>query len=254
MAKSRALNAVLLSAGGTLAQIDRPLRRAGVHLTRITSIETRPIPSNQWIQRIARPRAPDTVIVTSRVAVSAGILPWRREAGRLPRGLEFWAVGPGTARALREAHIRQVHRPPTASGDSVARALGRGGRRAIVYFRSDAAGPRLARALRRQGHSVADLVVYRLEGPSRLSRRTQQLLVSADLLIVTSPSALTNLRRCLDRRAFRGLAHTIRLVVLGGRSRNAARRIGFQRVTVAPSTSAQRFTRFLLRELRDGPA
>jgi uroporphyrinogen-III synthase len=254
MASSHAPLVVLFSAEGTLAHIDRPLHREGVRLTRISSIVTRPIAPTDWIQRLARAPTPDTVVVTSRTAVRSGLLPWRRALGRLPRELEFWAVGPGTTQALRDAHIRQIHRPQTVSAAAVARALGRRARRAIVYFRSDAAGPRLARALRNQGHSVTDLVVYRLELPSRLTRRAQQALAKADLLVVTSPSALARLRQCLDRRTFTHLARTARLIVLGERSRIAARRIGLRRVAVAPSTSAQRFTRFLLRELRDGPA
>ena len=254
MARRRLPLVVLFSAPGTLTQIDRPLLRAGVRLARITSIQTRPIAPTHWLKRLTRASKPNTVVVTSRTAVSAGIRPWRHEIGRFPRPLEFWAVGPGTAHALREARIRRVRRPPRVAASAVAQALGRRAVRRIVYFRSDAAGPRLARMLRDQGHSVVDVAVYRLETSPRLTRQALQTLATADLLIVTSPSALAHLRNNLDRRAFVRLAQSVRLVVLGDRSRRAARKIGFRRVAVAPSTTAQRFTRYLLRELRDASA
>ncbi|MFZ1023803.1 MAG: uroporphyrinogen-III synthase [Thermoplasmata archaeon] len=254
MARRRVPLVVLFSAPGTLAHIDRPLLRAGVRFARITSIQTRPIAPTHWLKRITRAPKPNTVVVTSRIAVCAGIRPWRRAIGRFPRPLEFWAVGPGTAHALREARIHQVHRPPTVAASAVAQALGRRAGRTIVYFRSDAAGPRLARVLRDQGHSVVDVAVYRLETSPRLTRHALQTLAKAELLIVTSPSALAHLRHSFDRRAFVRLAQTVRLVVLGDHSRRAARKIGFRRVAVAPSTTAQRFTRYLLRELRDAPA
>ncbi|MGI0053651.1 MAG: uroporphyrinogen-III synthase, partial [Thermoplasmata archaeon] len=111
--------------------------------------------------------------------------------------------------------------------------------------------PGLARALRKRGHRVADLVVYRLTATPPPSARARRELARATLLVVSSPSGISELRRGLGPDGFARLLRRTRLVVLGDRSRRAARGHGFRRVSVAPSTTAQRFTRHLLGELRD---
>jgi len=242
---------VVLSAPGTLQGIDSELRRAGVRLVRIASLEPRPVDATIWLERLARAPTPDTVVVTSRTAVGTGVRPWRRAFGPFPALLEFWAAGPGTAQALRRAGIRRVHRPRTVGAMAVAKELDRRPPRRVVYFRSDLAGPRLARTLRGQGHRVVDLVVYRLEAPPPLDARARRELSTADLLVVTSPSGLSDLRRRLDRATFSRLARTTRLVVLGERSRRAAHGHGFRHASVAPWTTEQRFAHHLLRELRN---
>lgn len=242
---------VMFSAPGSLQRTDPLLRRAGVRLVRLTSLGSQAVDPATWLPRLTRTPTPDTVVVTSRTAVRTGVRPWRRASGPFPATLEFWAVGPGTAQALRQAGIRRVRRPRTVGAMALASSLVRGPPRSIVYFRSDLAGPRLARTLQDQHHRVVDLVVYRLRAPARLAPRARRELSAADLLVVTSPSGLTNLHRRLDRRTFAQLSRATRLVVLGERSRRAAEDLGFRRTSVAPSTAPQRFTHHLLRELRD---
>lgn len=241
---------VLVSARGTLAGIDGLLRRAGVRLVRLESMTPRPMDPTAWLDRIARSPRPDTVIVTSRAAVDAGVRPWRRVVARFPASLEFWAAGPGTAQALRRAGVSPVHRPRDVGAMAIAQALGPRPARTIVYFRSDLTGTRLARALRARRHRVVDLAVYHLQPAPRLAARSRADLLRADLLVVTSASGLSDLRRRLDRRTFARLCRATPVAVLGELSRQAAEAHGFLQVLVAPSTTAQRFTRFLLRELR----
>jgi len=245
---------VLLSAPGTLQGIDTGLRRAGARLVRLSSIEPRPIHPTTWMDRLKRFPEPDTVVVTSRAAVEAGVRPWKQDSDRVPASLEFWAVGPGTAQALRQLGIRRVRRPSTVGAEAVTKALGRGTPRTVVYFRSDLAGPRLARSLRSQGHRVVDLVVYRVEAPPPFTARARAELSKGDLLVVTSPSGLSDLRRRLDRATFSRLARTTPLVVLGERSRRSARGHGFRHTSVVPPSTTQRFTLRLLRELRHARA
>jgi len=153
--------------------------------------------------------------------------------------------------ALRRIGIRRVRRPRTVGSSAVVASLRRTPVRTVVYFRSDVAGPGLARDLRRQGHRVVDLVVYRLVSPPGLLAGARRALSRADLLVVTSPSGFSSLRKRLGSAAFSRLAESTPLVVLGERSRRAALEHGFRRASVAPSLTAQRFTRYLLGELRN---
>lgn len=189
------------------------------------------------------------MVVTSREAVEFGVRPWLRHSGVDPKKLEFWAVGPATARALRSAGIRRVQSPKAVGSHGLAQTLGPASPRSVIYFRSDAAGPRLARALRSKRHRVTDVVVYRMVSAPPLKLEEQRALRSADVLVVSSPSGLSELHRRIARAKFSDLAKRTPLVVLGALSLRAARAHGFRHVSVAPSTTAQPFTRFLLREL-----
>lgn len=254
MTARRSPSVVLFSGGDSLSGIDRLLEREGVRLVRIESWTAQPVDPNVWSSRLARRPRVDTVVVTSRTAVHSGVRPWQELHGRLPSDLEFWAVGPGTAAALRAEGLRRVRRPPTVGSESLAEALRRGPRRRIAYLRSDLAGPRLARLLRRSGHRVRDVVVYRTTAPPALTPRERRELLGGQLLVASSPSGLRNLRAALGPRDFRHLAAKVPVVVLGERSGAAARRLRFRSVSVAPETTPQRFTGFLLRELDHVPA
>ena len=244
----------LVSVPGTLSEVDPLLRRAGVLLVRLASVRIQAVEPSEWLHRLLRTPRPDTVVITSRAAVNSGVRPWFRGSKPDLAALDFWAVGPETARALREAGIRRVHRPRSVGALGIARALGRAAPRNIVCFRSNAAGPRLARSLRSLGHRVSDVVVYRLESGPRFSERSRRALVSADLIVISSPSGLSEVRHRLDRTTFGKIAKTRRIVVLGERSLRSARGHGFRQVSVVPPTTAQRFTRHLLRELEHARA
>lgn len=241
---------VMVTAPGTLRGVDALLRRKGIRVSRITSLATRPVPPRLWLPRLLKASPPDTVILTSRVAVQAGVRPWLETRPRF-RNLEFWAVGPGTATALRRAGVGKIHRPRKASASELAKALQRESSRSILYFRSNAAGSRLAATLRGDGHTVLDLIAYRLIDIGPLKSNDQRELARADVLVASSPSALASLRHALDPAIFAGLSHRARLVVLGDRSRRAALGHGFRKVSIAPSATAQRFTHHLLQELRN---
>jgi uroporphyrinogen-III synthase len=198
--------------------------------------------------------APDTLVVTSRAGAAWGAGPWRRRYPRFAGRVEVWAAGPATARALRTEGFPRVRCPSGTGADAIGRALGRTPVRRVLYLRSDRAGDRLARRLRRQGHTVVERVVYRTESPVRLSNRSRRTVASADLLVVTSPSGLSLLRRGPRSGPASRLFGSIPLVVLGRASRTAAVRLGFRHVSVAPSTEPVRFTRHLLRVLDDALA
>ena len=244
----------LVSAPGTLEGVDTRLRRAGIRPVRLRTIEPRSIRPEAWLPALLKRSVPDTVVVTSRAAVTAGVQPWFRAVDVREHPPEFWAVGPRTASALREVGIRRVRRARTVDSSGIARALGSREPRRILYFRSDRAGPGLARDLRRRGHLVLDRVVYRLGTLRSLPTRDREILTQANLVVATSPSGLEALRSRMGRAAFARVSRNVPLVVLGHRSRRAALDFGFRTVSVAPSTNAQRFTYYILQELRRAAA
>lgn len=242
---------VIAAAPGTLAGVDRRLRRAGVRVVRLRTLEVRVVPPAKWVPGLLRRAPPDTVVVTSRAAVFAGVRPWRAASGPSSTRAEFWAVGPRTAAALRAAGVRPVRRPPPpASAAGIVRGLRRATPRAILYLRSDRAGPALARELRRHGHRVYDRVVYRALAPRSISGQGRGIVHGADLIVVTSPSGFDSLRRRVGPRTYARLTRSVPVLVLGARSRAAARTEGYRTIAVVPPTTPQRFTGRVLRELR----
>jgi uroporphyrinogen-III synthase len=111
------------------------------------------------------------------------------------------------------------------------RLLARERPRRIVYPRSDQAGSALGRRLRGQGHEVLDLIAYRT-GPPLNPARHRPRFAGPCTIIVTSPSAVSNLRRELSPLGFQKLRSTAYALVLGVRTARAMRGHGFRDVHV----------------------
>ncbi len=244
---ARRARVVLLGSPGALEGLETALAARGASLRRIETVRAVPLPSAAWIADLGRWGPVDEVVVTSRAAVSAGVVPWRRSVRPGP-GVRYWAVGPTTARALRAHGCRSVHAGRGPGASDLLRSVGRG-RSRVLRLRSDRAGPALARSLRGLGHPVLDVVVYRTVPRSSLTAAERSAVVRADLLVATSPSALDFLRRSGGSAPLSVRLRARPLVVLGDRSRAAARRLGFRRVRVLPAAAAQRFTPSLLDEV-----
>lgn len=254
MSRSSRQNIVLLSAPDTMRDIDKRLESKGVQLVRIPTLRFQPIPPEIWRKSLKRTPPPDIVIVTSRTSVPLGVEPWLRTRTEGVERIRFWAAGPGTANALRAAGILRVHRPRQLGNEGIVRALRRSPPQHILHFRSDLAGPILSRRLGKLGNRVTDVVVYRVRTRTRLEPSAHRSLTHASLLVASSPSVLMGLDRSLGRVQFARLCRTAHLVVFGPRSKRAANELGFRHLSVAPSMTAQRLTRYLLRMLRDARA
>jgi uroporphyrinogen-III synthase len=99
---------------------------------------------------------------------------------------------------------------------------------------------------------VLDLTAYRVVPVPDLRRTLERSSRTADLMLATSPSALSALRRGLAPAAFRRLRRRPTLVVLGARSARAARGHGFRGVRIVPSLSPAGIARYLAREVVRG--
>ncbi|MGD0718700.1 MAG: uroporphyrinogen-III synthase [Thermoplasmata archaeon] len=219
--------------------------RRGIRLVRLDAVVASGSPPGLLAQHLDRFGPYDTVALSSRAAVTAFVRPLRRHGRLREPEVEFWAVGPETARALRLAGVRRVRRARAEGAEPLRRALA-GRQRRIVCPRSDRAGPALARSLKADGHRVLDLIAYRVRAGPRLSPRERSSARAAAVVIATSPSAITHFRAMVDRPTFDHLARAAQWVVLGPRTAAAARGHGLRRIGVAPSASVQRFTPYLL--------
>lgn len=247
----RRRDVVLLASATTLPGIEGGLRRAGLLPRRVTVLRARARPPSRWVRGTPSPRQLEGIVITSRAAVTSGLLPWLRLHGlRWRRELEVWASGPGTAALLRRRGVRRVRVGPTWGGAGIVRGLALR-RSRLLYLRSGRAGAELTRMLRDRGHTVTERIVYDVEVDGSAVARARTVILGAKALVATSPSAIEALHQGLSHATLRRLVASVPLVVLGARSASAGRAAGFARVvTLVPSTP-QRFARRLVREVRD---
>lgn len=243
---------ILLAASDrALSEIDRDLG-GSTDFRRWVMVRWRPVDPGRLQRRLARMRPVDGVILTSPAAVESFLAPVLSRAWPAHwRGIRYWASGPATARALRRQGGPRAAVGSPEGSEGVYRALARGPPLRLLYPRSDRAGPELARRLRRHGHRIVEVVAYRHERPGRANERDRRWAQRADLIVVTSPSAWDGLRRALGRSGIEALRRSARWVALGPTTARCLRAAGIRAPSVAPGSSAQRFTPFLLGRLAD---
>lgn len=244
---------LVVGSPGALAGPARNLRRKGYHVHRLPLLRFERTPGDQLARALRRFGEYDTLLLTSPRAVEA-VLPAVARTGGL-RGsapVEVIAIGPVTRTALRRRGVATSWTSSTASSTALVSRFAGSPSRRIVYPRSDAAGGALARQLRTHGHTVLDLVTYRLRPTPVAPARATRWIRKGHRVVVTSPSALRQLRRSLSPPAFRDFRRRPALLVLGERTTHSARGHGFRGVRIAPDLSTSALTRFLLRELDHG--
>ncbi len=237
----------------TLLGAERGLRRSGIRVDRIPVFRYVPTPRAPLRRSLAKFGPYDVLLLTSkesvRVMAGLGVL---RARGRVRYDPEIFVAGPATARALAAFGRIVTWRAAGGLGRAAAEPLAHRPPLRVVYPRSDRAGPSLARRLRRHGHTVLDLVAYRVAPVVRPTRPMAERLRRARCVLVTSPSALSYLRRSLGPSAFGELRRRAGLVVLGTTSARAARGHGFRGVRIVPEVSGTAVRDFLLAEMAHG--
>lgn len=169
------------------------------------------------------------IVFTSRNAVE---IFWRElfameQDARALAGVSVAAVGPATAAALRERGIAADVVPPRVLAEGVAEALAARGQvrgTRILYPRAEGARDALATALRAQGASVTDVVIYRSEPDESGARAAREALAEggADVITIASASAVRNLVNAVGVES----ARRARLVSIGPVTSGAARALG----------------------------
>ncbi len=220
---------LLLRPRDRLPESRRLCARLGLRVVAAPALEPR---------ALRRPRLPpaEVAVFTSRRAVEA-----LGDATTL-RGTEVWAIGPETARALRERGLRPCV-PPVHSSAGLVRALrGRARERRVVLLRSRQGDPALARGLRSAGASVRDVALYTLDRPrdSAALRRAVRAAASGrvDLFAFTSAGTAVSFLDAargegLEMRVKAAMARAV-VAALGEPTRLALRRRGV-RVDFVPA-------------------
>ncbi len=244
---------LLLASDRTFPGFERRLGGRAFEVVRWETVRFRPVAPHLITRRLRRFGPFDTVVVTSGPGARA-LVDWSRRQllGVRPSELEIWAVGPATARAVRTAGGNRVRTAAGTGAAAIAREFARLPPRRVVRVRSDRAGPALARSLRRSGHTVLDLIGYRVAAPDRPSRRLRRAVDRATVVVATSPSAISLARLRLAPTRFARLRHRAIAFGVGIRTVRALRGHGFRRVRALSPSGAQRFTARRLREEVDG--
>jgi uroporphyrinogen-III synthase len=131
------------------------------------------------------------------VLTSAAAVPILVERGMTLTDVRVAAIGPGTARALREAgvHVDLVPRGGSTAASLVAQFPAPGDRARVLFPRGDLAAPTLADGLRARGWQVDDVVAYRTVPAEAPSAEVREAWVDGTIrgALLTSASTVREL-------------------------------------------------------------
>jgi uroporphyrinogen-III synthase len=153
----------------------------------------------------------------------------------------FAAVGPVTAKAVRQAGLAVEYVANTHNGVALADELGEQlSGRSVLVPRSDRANRDLPAALKKHGAQVTEVVAYRTLQPTDIDKSKLSRIVSgeADALLFFSPSAVFNFGVLAGGEELRRLQDKLAITGVGPVTADALREAGAERVVVAGETTA----------------
>jgi uroporphyrinogen III methyltransferase/synthase len=203
-------------AGSQSGGFERLLIERGAQPVRFSSIEIRPVGEKRQLDRgISSLNNYDSIVFTSVNGVEAFFrrLSEMELDSRALAGLKIGAIGPMTARALRERGIKADYMPEVHTGQGFIRGLRKTatmGKRFLLP-RADIADDEIAMGLIKLGASVDEIAVYRTVRPPRNLARLKELLLpgNLDVITFTSSSTVTNLLADIGRAEIRRIAAKI---------------------------------------------
>lgn len=195
--------------------------------------------------RLGKLRPGDWIVFVSANAVLEGLdyLP----DGRIPRGVNVAAVGPATARVLRErasvSPLLPLKRHDSEGLLECPELADLSGRR-VVIVKAPRGRRLLGRELRRRGATVENALVYRRARPSVPAGSLGRQLPRRGIVMttVTSGELLDNLIRVVDAEALTRLQRSP-LVAAGERVAGLARWAGFRDVATARGADPESLVR-----------
>jgi uroporphyrinogen-III synthase len=151
------------------------------------------------------------------------------------------AVGPATARALKEKGLRVDYVAKNHTGESLARELSESlaGRR-VLLPRSNSGDDRVPASLREIGANVTEVIAYRTVAPTAVDAA---ILVrvwggEVDAIVFASPSAFHNFRDSVGAADIVQLSARIEFVAIGPTTARAIRESGSSVAVEAVEASA----------------
>lgn len=210
---------------GRGAGLARLVEQAGGQAVLLPTLRIRPLPPPPD-NPLARLGPEDWLIAISPAAVEHG----RALLAGLGSGVRCAAVGPGTARAMRDAGLADVLAPATGGSEALLQSLPEetvAGRR-VVILKGRGGRELLADVLGRRGARLVPVDVYRRECPDAAPASALRALDAraVDAISVTSAESLKNLLT-LAGPPRTGYVQATPLVVASPRLLSAARAMGF---------------------------
>jgi len=216
------------------------LKRLGAEVIEFPTIEI--VPPFRWKeldQAIDRLKSYDWLIFTSANGVNFF---WQRlrERGKsyhLPSSLGVCAIGPATARQLREKKISVSYIPKEFIAESILegfqKLLIKGER--ILLARAQKARDILPKGLRKMGAEVDVVEVYRTLKPKAGSKRLKKLLTDGkiDVITFTSSSTVNHFAELLKKEDLKKLLKGIAIACIGPVTARTAKQWGMK-VQVQP--------------------
>ncbi|MBM4226846.1 MAG: uroporphyrinogen-III synthase [Gammaproteobacteria bacterium] len=195
-------------------------------------IAIEPVASSDVQQALASLDTYDAIIFISRNAAEIGLRQIAAAGARLTRQSVF-AVGVGTASRLHELGIAEVHAPRSEfSSEGLLKLLGLSaheinGKRVLIV-RGVGGRELLAHALQQRGALVDYCEVYERRVPSALLGSVLKAhgVSVPDIVVVTSPEALTNLADKIDQEGLQNM-FDVPIMVAGHRAAQEVDRLGF---------------------------
>jgi uroporphyrinogen III methyltransferase/synthase len=198
------------------------LKKMGAEVIEFPTIEI--VPPLSWKaldQAIARLETYDWIIFTS---VNGVIFFWQRlwekgKSNRLPSSLQVCAIGPATAKQLREKGVPVHYIPKEFIAESILEGfqeMAIKGKR-ILLARAKKARDVLPRGLRKMGAAVDVVEVYRTIQPKGGSKKLSQLLRDRkiDVIAFTSSSTVNHFAELLRKEDLRILMKDIAIAGIG---------------------------------------
>jgi len=187
-------------AGSQAGGLERLLIERGAQPVRFSSIEIRPIRAKQELDKsITEINNYDWLTFTSVNAVEAffGRLGEMELDSRSLAGLKIGAIGPVTARALKERGITADYIPGVHTGQGFISGLRKTAIRGKRFLlpRADIADDEITVGLKKLGAKVDEISVYRTVRPRSNMTKLKELLLQGNLDVITftSSSTVTNL-------------------------------------------------------------
>ena len=166
------------------------------------------------------------------------------------------AVGPATARALKEKRVRVHCVAEKGTGETLARQLGPSlsGRR-VLLPRSDRGDERVADALRTVGARVTEVIAYRTTDPATVD---PDILARArgggvDAIVFASPSAVRNFTRVIGEADLPELSARVPFLAIGPTTATAIRSSGACVRMQAEESSTSGIVKVLVRHFAHHP-